>query len=131
MELSGMSQRRISMKKIREIMRLHEQSKLSQRQISQALGMSRPVVSDYINKIKTLGLTFIDIENMPDETLINILQGNKTAENKRHEILQNQFLYFTQELKRVGVTRQILWEEYILANPDGYSYSQFCYHVSA
>ncbi len=123
-----MSQRRISMKKIREIMRLHEQSKLSQRQISQALGMSRPVVSDYINKIKTFGLTFIDIENMPDETLLNILQGNKTADNKRHEILQNQFLHFTQELKRLGVTRQTLWEEYILVNPGGYSYSQFCYH---
>ncbi len=128
MELPGMSQRRISMKKIREIVRLHEQAKLSQRQISQALGMSRPVVSDYIIKIKTFGLTFTDIENMPDETLLNILQGNKTADNKRHEILQNQFLHFTQELKRVGVTRQILWEEYIEENPDGYSYSQFCYH---
>ena len=123
-----MSQRRISMKKIREIMRLYELSKLSQRQISQALGMSRPVVSDYINKIKTLGLTFIDIENMPDETLLNLLQGNKTPENKRHEKLQNQFLHFTHELKRIGVTRQILWEEYIEENPGGYSYSQFCYH---
>lgn len=123
-----MSQRRISMKKIREIMRLHEQSKLSQRQISQALGMSRPVVSDYIIKIKAMGLTFIDIENMPDETLLSILQGNKTPDNKRHEILQNQFLHFTQELKRLGVTRQTLWEEYIEENPGGYSYSQFCYH---
>jgi transposase/biotin operon repressor len=128
MELTGMSQRRISMKKIREIMRLHEQSKLSQRQISQALGMSRPVISDYITKIKSAGLTFIDIEKMPDETLLNILQGNKTSDNKLHEELQKKFIHFTRELKRVGVTRQILWEEYILENPGGYSYSQFCYH---
>jgi len=123
-----MSQRRISMKKIREIMRLHEQSKLSQRQISNALGMSRPVVSDYLIKVKSAGLTFIDIEKMSDEVLLNIFQGNKRVENKNYETLQKKFLHFTQELKRVGVTRQILWEEYILENPGGYSYSQFCYH---
>ena len=123
-----MSQRRISMKNIREIMRLHELSKLSQRQISHALGMSRPVINGYIVKIQTAGLTFNDIEKMPDDTLLSILQGNKTTDNKRLETLQNKFLYFTKELKRVGVTRQILWEEYIEENPGGYSYTQFCYH---
>lgn len=123
-----MSQRRISMKNIREIIRLHELTTLSLRQISIALGMSRPVISDYIAKIKTAGLTFKDIETMPDETLISILQGHKISDNKRLETLQNKFLYFTKELKRVGVTRQILWEEYKEENPDGYSYTQFCYH---
>lgn len=117
------------MKKIREIMRLHEQSTLSQRQISQALGMSRPVISDYIVKIKKAGLTFNDIEKMPDETLLSILQVNKTtSDNKRHELLWNKFPDFTKELKRVGVTRQILWEEYVEENPGGYSYTQFCHH---
>jgi len=123
-----MSQRRISMKKIREIMRLYEQSKLSQRQISQALGISRPVVNDYIIKIRTSGLTYEEIEKMPDETLLEILQSNKATDDKRYEALQSKFIYFTKELKRLGVTRQILWEEYIQENPDGYSYSQFCYH---
>jgi len=116
------------MKKIREIVRLEETSKLSQRQIAQALGISRPVVSDYLAKIKTAGLTFADIEKMPDETLTDILQNNKTQDNKRYESLQEKFSHFTKELKRVGVTRHILWEEYILENPDGFSYSQFCYH---
>ena len=31
-----------------------------------------------------------------------------------------------QELKRVGVTLHLLWEEYREANPKGYAYSQFC-----
>lgn len=123
-----MSQRRISMKKIREILRHHEQTQLSQRQISQVLRISRPVVSDYITKMKKLGLTYNDIETMPDETLIGLMQDKKTADNKRYERLDNQFPHFTKELKRVGVTRYILWEEYIQENPDGYSYSQFCYH---
>ncbi|MEE8423299.1 MAG: IS21 family transposase [Thermodesulfobacteriota bacterium] len=32
------------------------------------------------------------------------------------------------ELKKTGVTLMILWNEYQKENPDGYSYSQFCYH---
>jgi len=31
-----------------------------------------------------------------------------------------------QELKRKHVTLQILWDEYIEQNPDGYRYSRFC-----
>lgn len=123
-----MSQRRISMRKIREIVRLYEQSKLSQRQISKALGISRPVINDYIIKVKTSGLGYSDIENMPDETLMDILQGNKKADNEKYDFLNSKFTHYTKELKRLGVTRQILWEEYIQENPDGYSYSQFCYH---
>jgi transposase len=37
--------------------------------------------------------------------------------------------YYQDELKRTGVTRQLLWEEYVAAHPGGYSYSQFCYHL--
>ena len=122
-----MSQRRISMRKVREIIRLYEQPGLSQRQISQALGISRPVVSDYITKIKASGLSYQDIEKMPDDTLIEILQKNK-ATDERYKTLHTRFLHLTKELKRLGVTRQILWEEYIQENPGGYSYSQFCYH---
>jgi len=115
------------MRKVREIIRLCEQRGLSQRQISQALGISRPVVGDYITKIKAFGLSYQDIEKMPDDTLIEILQKNKAAD-ERYKTLQSKFLHLTKELKRPGVTRQILWEEYKEENPDGYSYSQFCYH---
>lgn len=116
------------MRKIREIARLYEQSRLSQRQISKALGISRPVINDYIIKIKTSGLKFIDIEKMPDEMLMEALQENKKTDNVKYELLSGKFTHFTKELKRVGVTRRILWEEYIQGNSDGYSYSQFCYH---
>ena len=115
------------MKKVREIMRLHEQSGLSRRQISQSLNISRPVVSDYIAKVTISGLSYKDIENMPDETLLELLQKNKTKD-ERYEKLQSQFPHLTKELKRVGVTRYLLWEEYMQENPEGYSYSQFCYH---
>jgi transposase len=33
------------------------------------------------------------------------------------------------ELCRPGVTRQLLWREYLDHHPDGYAYSQYCFHL--
>ncbi|WP_131828268.1 hypothetical protein [Elizabethkingia ursingii] len=38
------------------------------------------------------------------------------------------FPYISKELKRVGVTHYLLWEEYIEKHPSGYRYSRFCHH---
>src|SRR6185312_11954375 len=35
------------------------------------------------------------------------------------------------ELRRPGVTLQLLWEEHRAAHPDGYGYSRFCEHYRA
>jgi transposase len=34
------------------------------------------------------------------------------------------------ELSKTGVTRQLLWNEYLLLHPDGYAYSQYCFHLN-
>ena len=42
------------------------------------------------------------------------------------------FALIHQELKRKGVTLQLLWEEYSAAHPEGaYRYSQFCWHYAS
>ncbi len=51
-----MPKKRIKMKKIREIIRLAETSELSQRQIAKAVQVSRPVVSEIVQKFKATGL---------------------------------------------------------------------------
>ena len=33
------------------------------------------------------------------------------------------------ELAKTGVTRLLLWNEYMQKHPDGYGYSQYCYHL--
>ena len=38
--------------------------------------------------------------------------------------------YFLSELKRTGVTRLLLWEQYYKENPRAYSYTQFCVLLS-
>ncbi len=123
-----MAKRKTSMKKIREIIRMHEEARMSNRQIAGALNISRPVVAQYISDIKSAGLTYQQIIAMPDDALLEIISGNKKNKKQKYERLSLQFDYYSKELKRTGVTLALLWEEYNRADPDGYSYSQFCYH---
>ena len=121
-----MARRRKSMNKVREIIRLDELG-FAQRQIARALNVSRPVVAQYLRDFKTTGLSYGDIKDMGDDKFADIFI-KKTGKSKRQQALSEQFTYMAKELKRIGVTLYLLWEEYRRENPDGYSYSQFCYH---
>ena len=45
---------------------------------------------------------------------------DKRTESDRDKELDSRFAKIVQELGRVGVTRQLLWEEYIQEVPDGF-----------
>jgi transposase len=122
-----MPMRRKSMQKIREIIRLKE-ANFGERAISRTLKVSRPTVKQYINQIADTGLDYAAIKEMGDDTLQEIIDGKSKIRSTRLEYLSSQFEYFVKELKRPGVTLQRLWEEYLVDHPDGYGYSQFCYH---
>ena len=119
---------RISMNKIREIIRLDEQCNLSQRSIARALNISRPIVKEYINKIHSSGLDYETINDVDDDTLLQIVEGTRRSNSDRYNVLRLKFECFLKELKRTGVTLELLWQEYRDEHPDGYGYSQFCYH---
>ena len=113
------------MEKIREIHRLKEQCQLSERAISRALNVSRPVVKDYLAKA---GLEYSEVKEFSDNELLEAIKGHHGSLSERYDVLRQKFDYFTKELKRPGVTIERLWQEYRAECPDGYSYSQFCYH---
>jgi transposase len=116
------------MERIREIIRLHE-SEFSQRKISQALNVSRPVVAQYLKAFCSKNLKYADIVNMPDDELLELLSNKKTAFSKlRYQKMATFFPDFGVRLKQKGQTLHNLWKEYIAQHPDGYSYSQFCYY---
>jgi transposase len=123
-----MAMRRTSVKKIREIMRLRDECGISQRQIARALKISRPVVAQYIIDMKSAGLHYSHIKDMPDDELLEILESDKRVKNTKYDKISEKFDYYVKELKKTGVTLETLWEEYREGNPDGYSYSRFCYH---
>ncbi len=116
------------MNKIREMIRLDEIAKLSQRAISKALNVSRPVVSEYLTKVKKAGLSYETITTMDDDSLLQAITDTVCVKNKRYNTLQQRFDSISKELKRTGITLERLWHEYRQAHPDGYSYTQFCYH---
>ncbi|MBT4365595.1 MAG: IS21 family transposase [Desulfobacteraceae bacterium] len=115
------------MKKIREIIRLAETSSLSQRQIAKAVNVSRPVVSEALQKFKATGLKREEIKGISDTLLNDLLTEQKKSESKSDELKKN-FPEYAIELKRKGVTLSLLWEEYLQNIPDGLKYAQFCWH---
>jgi len=122
-----MANRRISVRKIRELLRLHEECGLSNRQIARALNISRPVVADYLTNFKLSGLTYRSVRTMSDEELMGALETRKKESCQRYRILSERFPYLVKELKRPGVTLELLWQEYRKQYPQGYSYPHFCY----
>lgn len=125
-----MPKARIAMSKIREIIRLTEVAGLSIRKTSRALNVSRPAVDHYLKQARMAGLTWSRVETMTDEELLSRLRQTEERQNDpRYVELVRRLPEIVQELGKKHVTRQLLWEEYRRSCPDGYEYSQFCYHL--
>ena len=123
-----MARKRIGLKKIREVIRLKSTTEMSDRQIARALNISRPVVAKYWQRYNSSGLLFEQIEEMADSVLVRMIEKPRIEGCSKYQKLSQYFPNFVIELKRTGVTLQLLWEEYKSKHPDGFQYSQFCYH---
>jgi len=123
-----MARKRISMRKIREIIRFTDIPGMSVRKIAGALNISRPVVAQYIKDFNASGLTHAQVKDMADSQLLALFEKQKNRTCSKYEDLSRHFPHVAVELKKTGVTLMTLWKEYRIEHPDGYSYSQFCYH---
>ncbi len=125
-----MPKARIHMNKIRDIIRLDQTTDLSKRKISRALNISRPAVDHYLQKASEAHITWADVKEMNDEQLLQRLEeSEKKSNDPRYTVLKQRLPDIAKELGKKYVTRQLLWEEYKTDHPDGYGYSQFCYHL--
>ncbi len=125
-----MAQRKVSMRKVRSIIELHEKGKLSIRQIGKATGVSRPAVAKYLGAYEKSGLSLDEALGLPDSALEDRLQCPQKTVDARLESAMAFFPTMAKELSKVGVTRNILWHEYLKEHPDGFGYSQFCHHFT-
>ena len=69
-----MANERISMRKIRDIIRLREKG-LGYRQIGRALRITHPVVSQYARDFTATGLSYAQIKGISDSGLMELLAG--------------------------------------------------------
>lgn len=123
-----MANKRIDMRKVRELLRLHFEQHISARKAAKIIGVGKTAASQYISGFKSSGLDYPVIEKMSDTDLLQAINNHKETDNERYKVLSKQFIYFEKELKRKGVTLQLLWQEYKLSHANGYGYSQFCHH---
>ena len=122
-----MPRERLSMRKIKEMLRLKHQAGLSNRQIGRSCGLSHTTVATYLARAEKAGLGWPLPDTLDEDQLHQQLFGPASSAPPLGRPLP-EMAYIHQQLKRKGVTRQLLWEEYRATHPDGYSYTQFCQH---
>ena len=114
------------MQQIKEVLRLRHEAKLAYSQIALACGLSKGVVSKYLSLAKAQGIDWPLPEGMDEGQLESRLF---TPTKGPTRFVEPDFPAIHQELKRKGVTLQLLWSEYTATHGDGaYRYSQFCFH---
>jgi len=114
------------MRQLRQTLRLHLESGLSVRECSRALGLAKSSVSRLACHARAAGVDWAVAQTLTDEELEARLYrraGGRCSTNRQVEPNQ---AFIHQELKRPGVTLQLLWEEYARGNELAYRYSAFC-----
>jgi transposase len=113
------------MRKIKDVLRLKLDAKLSHEQIAGALGISKGVVTKYVGLAAAVGLDWPTVQDSDEMTLERRLL---VAPQKPRNHVQPDYGRLHQELRRKGMTLMLLWEEYRAEHADRqtYAYSQFC-----
>lgn len=120
----------LSMSKIRQLLRLHAQGR-SKLQIAEQTGISRNTLKKYLKEFISSGLSFTEINELSDKDLESLfVKPEDKPINDKLRTLFNLFPSIDKELKRKGVTRSLLWEEYKLKHPEGFGLSQFKHYFA-
>ncbi|MFY9512890.1 MAG: IS21 family transposase [Rubrivivax sp.] len=116
---------RVLMSKIRRTLQLLADSGLSTRQVAAALNISKSTVSEIALYARTAGIDWVQASTLSDEELqARLYPPPRPRSSARRE---PDYAELHQELKRPGVTLQLLWEEYrARCGEQAYRYSAFC-----
>ena len=114
------------MRKIKDILRLRHEAGLSYRAIAQSLNIGYGTVVDYLTRAEKASITWPLPGGTTERTLGALLFPVQPVTGQRR-FVEPDFSAVQFELKRKGVTKLLLWEEYRQQHPDdGYSYAHFC-----
>ena len=119
-----MATERLPMRKVREILRQKLELRRTNREVAASVGKSAGVVSTTLTRAKAVGLDWTTARALTEEELEDRLYGPRSC--KRSERPLPNPVHIHLELRRVGVTLELLHLEYLQQNPDGYKYTKFC-----
>lgn len=120
-----MPRERLSMRKIREVLRLQLQCGLTKRQIATSCKIGLGTVYEYLRRARDAGLSWPLPEELTDEELERRLFPPPPDIPSDQRPLPD-WPTVGQELRKKGVTLLLLWYEYRAVHPEGYGYSRFC-----
>ena len=121
-----MPQKGLSMRKIREVLRLRYDLGLLQHEIARSCSISQPSVNRYIQRASACGLGWPLPEDCDDRRLNELLFPTEGGSPPGHKPPVDLAEVHRQLQSNKYVTLQLLWEEYHQSQPGGYHYSQFC-----
>ena len=112
----------MGMRHIREALRLGLSCGVSSRDIGRSLKISHFSAQKYLRIAHEAGLDWIKIAVMSDESLERLVRGKPPRQTGKP---LPDYAYVHREMKKKGVTLELLWQEYKEAHPDGYQDTQF------
>lgn len=113
------------MRRIRDVLRLCWGCGLSARAAASSCALARSTVAKYLARAREAGLAWPLPEELDDEALERALFPVSPSPREVDRFVPD-WAEVHRELKRKGVTLQLLWEEYRQEHPKGYRYSRFC-----
>ncbi len=111
------------MRKIKEVLRLKFEVKLSVEKIAQIVGIGETTVREYLHRANEAEITWPIPDGVCDENLEEALYPIGSG---RNEFEQPDFQSLHKELAKKGVTLLLIWKEYKVSTPKYCSYSHFC-----
>ena len=113
------------MRQLRQVLRLHLEAGLSYGQVGRALGLPKSTVGKVCLHARAAEVSWAVAQTLGDEALEARLYPPAVARCSRQ--LEPEWAVVHQELKRPGVTLQLLWEEYQREHGGrAYKYTAFC-----
>lgn len=122
-----MAAKTIEMEQIKTIIELHRKGE-SIKSIARLTGVARNTVKQYLQRAEDASFIAHTGSKQPEESLI-YNTDDTCYKGPRYKALINHFEQCTRDLHKKGVTRHLLWQEYMDKHNDGYSYSQYCYYL--
>ncbi len=117
---------RLSMRHLRELLRLRHCAGLRQAAISASLGLSQSSVSKYLKLAEIAGLSWPLPAEFDDDDRLEARLFPPLPDLPPDKRPKPDWAEVHRELRRQDVTLALLWEEYKGREPDGFSYSWFC-----
>ena len=123
-----MANRRLPVRKTKEILRLKYACGLSAREIARSCNVARSTVADYLRRAMAAGVNWPEVADLTEAQLEQRLFPTEHLPSSVHrpppdcEHIYNQLRCY----RNINLTLTQLWLEYKAKHPDGYQYTQFC-----